>query len=391
MLILFRGFRSGLGASRRTVLAVLAIACLQTLSAAEDAQESRAASLAPAALPEAVERLKNEKDEAWQAYVKHAQATQKKLEKALDLALELARKEPPSEQGFEAFAWWLSKASENRSINFAEELTELSKRYAAEPGIGRVLAEATATRSHHDYQLIPLCELVLEKNPKASARGAAAFALARTKRWHTLRALTQANHTGDHLEAATEAGATAFRELVTNYGTQPDLSPGAAGRTLAEAARPYLFELQRLRFGEPAPDIEGVDLSGAPLKLSGFRGQVVYLVFWSSEDPRDFVNLPMMAKNLRDRPFTIVGVNLDADREQAKRAESKYALPWRSFRSGPASQKDSIADTWNARDPRSTYYYLIDDQGVFRRLRYSGSPTVEQQIEAIVLEAEKRK
>ena len=37
-----------------------------------------------------------------------------------------------------------------------------------------------------------------------------------------------------------------------------------------------------LRKGFSAPDIEGTDLAGEPMKLSDFRGKVVVLEFWSS-------------------------------------------------------------------------------------------------------------
>ena len=37
-----------------------------------------------------------------------------------------------------------------------------------------------------------------------------------------------------------------------------------------------------LRQGYLAPDVEGSDLEGKPMKLSDFRGKVVVLEFWSS-------------------------------------------------------------------------------------------------------------
>ena len=38
----------------------------------------------------------------------------------------------------------------------------------------------------------------------------------------------------------------------------------------------------KLRQGISAPDVEGSDLEGKPMKLSDFRGKVVVLEFWSS-------------------------------------------------------------------------------------------------------------
>jgi peroxiredoxin len=51
---------------------------------------------------------------------------------------------------------------------------------------------------------------------------------------------------------------------------------------LADLAKPERSELRRLIIGQPAPEIEGEDLDGAPMKLSADRGQVVVLVFWAT-------------------------------------------------------------------------------------------------------------
>jgi len=36
----------------------------------------------------------------------------------------------------------------------------------------------------------------------------------------------------------------------------------------------------RFAIGEPAPEIEGEDIDGRPMKLSDYRGRVVMLDFW---------------------------------------------------------------------------------------------------------------
>ena len=42
------------------------------------------------------------------------------------------------------------------------------------------------------------------------------------------------------------------------------------------------FTANGLRQGYLAPDVEGSDLEGNPMKLSDFRGKVVVLEFWAS-------------------------------------------------------------------------------------------------------------
>jgi CubicO group peptidase (beta-lactamase class C family) len=53
------------------------------------------------------------------------------------------------------------------------------------------------------------------------------------------------------------------------------------GGTVGEEAEAALFEIRHLVVGKEAADIEGKDQDGRPFKLSGYRGKVVLLYFWS--------------------------------------------------------------------------------------------------------------
>ena len=52
----------------------------------------------------------------------------------------------------------------------------------------------------------------------------------------------------------------------------------ARKQTLAEAARARLDDMENLVEGKPAPEIDGVDLAGKPLKLSDYRGKINVLI-----------------------------------------------------------------------------------------------------------------
>lgn len=54
----------------------------------------------------------------------------------------------------------------------------------------------------------------------------------------------------------------------------------ATDAQLAAKAEGVLFEREHLQPGMPAPEIEGTDLLGEPMKLSDHRGNVVLLDFW---------------------------------------------------------------------------------------------------------------
>ena len=51
--------------------------------------------------------------------------------------------------------------------------------------------------------------------------------------------------------------------------------------TVGETAKSELYDIRNLSIGKVAPDIEGKDQDGVPLKLSDNRGKVVLLYFWS--------------------------------------------------------------------------------------------------------------
>ncbi len=68
---------------------------------------------------------------------------------------------------------------------------------------------------------------------------------------------------------------------------RPPLVLGRAALVLPAVAKVRLDELHRLSVGKPAPEIEGVDLDGKPMKLSDFRGKVVVLSIPGFGNPGD--------------------------------------------------------------------------------------------------------
>ena len=77
-------------------------------------------------------------------------------------------------------------------------------------------------------------------------------------------------------EAVLEAGAQKhYEEVIESYGTLK-----YRRKTLADAAKSDLFELQKLSVGKIAPDINGEDIDAVAFKLSDYRGKIVLLDFW---------------------------------------------------------------------------------------------------------------
>ena len=68
-----------------------------------------------------------------------------------------------------------------------------------------------------------------------------------------------------------------------------------------------------------------------------------------------------LVKKLEGKPFVIIGVNCDPDREKAKMLSAKKGPPWRSFWDGD-SINGPIQNQWNIQAYPTMY--LIDHKGV---------------------------
>jgi hypothetical protein len=93
-----------------------------------------------------------------------------------------------------------------------------------------------------------------------------------------------------------------------------------------------------------------------------------------------------LVKRMEDKPFALIGVNSDSDREDTKKKNEKEQITWRSFWNG-GSTSGPISKQWNVRGWPTLY--IIDHKGVIRH-KYLGSPgeaVLDRVIDALVKEA----
>jgi hypothetical protein len=80
-----------------------------------------------------------------------------------------------------------------------------------------------------------------------------------------------------------------------------------------------------------------------------------------------------LVKRLEGKPFVIVGVNSDKDRDNVRKLCAKEGITWRSFWDG-GSTSGPVASKWNVQGWPTLY--LLDGKGVIRykgdNLRSSG-------------------
>jgi hypothetical protein len=70
-----------------------------------------------------------------------------------------------------------------------------------------------------------------------------------------------------------------------------------------------------------------------------------------------------LVKRLADRPFALIGVNSDKDREELKKVMQEKEITWRSFWNG-GSTSGPISTAWNVFAWPTIY--VLDHEGVIR-------------------------
>ena len=151
--------------------------------------------------------------------------------------------------------------------------------------------------------------------------------------------------------------------------------------SIASEAKDRLFELRDLQLGAVAPEIEGVDLDGKPMKLSDFRGKVVVIHYWES-GIGDLGRLKQIADEYRDRPLVILGVYTDKDAAKAKAQAVKSGLKIRHWH----DPNRHIHARWSGSWP-DTHVIGHDGKLLYRGQRKSPQP-LEDVLDTAVAAAE---
>ena len=170
---------------------------------------------------------------------------------------------------------------------------------------------------------------------------------------------------GQNKKATAEAE-KCFERVIAKFGQVTQ-----QGRKLEDLAKPELSELRRLTIGKPAPEIEGEDLNGRPMKLSDYRGKVVVLTFWwpgYTEAPEH----RKLVERMAGKAFAFVGVYGEDDLTKGKAEVEKYGITWPSFRD---KRNGPISKNWNVSGWPDIW--VLDAQGVIRYRGVRGRELVE--------------
>jgi thiol-disulfide isomerase/thioredoxin len=149
-----------------------------------------------------------------------------------------------------------------------------------------------------------------------------------------------------------------------------------------------LFELRHLSIGKSAPDIESTDLDGKKVKLSDHKGKVVVLDIWTTWCPPCRAMIPHereLVKKLEGKPFVLVSVSGDDDKDTLTKFIEKEPMPWTHWFNGPSG---GILEKWNVKFFPTIY--VIDAKGTIR-FKNIRNKELDEAVESLVKEAEEKK
>jgi peroxiredoxin len=141
--------------------------------------------------------------------------------------------------------------------------------------------------------------------------------------------------------------------------------------------------------GKPAPEIDGLDTAGKPLKLSTYRGKVVVLVFWGSwcgPCMREVPHERELAARLKDQPFALLGVDCRDDKTAAQKAIESNKMTWPNWYDGE-SFEGPIVKRYHIRSYPSVF--VIDAEGIIRHREVLG-PDVDKAVDDLLKETAPR-
>ena len=171
---------------------------------------------------------------------------------------------------------------------------------------------------------------------------------------------------------------TILERTVREFGDVPRNDQGA---TLGQEAQADLDEIHNLGPGNPAPEIEGTDADATPLKLSDFRGKVILLAFWGDwcgGGRNQHTEEKALVARMTGKPFVLLGVNSDGNRDDLKDVIAKKGLTWRSWwdGGGSANTPGPIARRYNIH--AWSTFYVLDHRGIIRSKNlYPGTKAAE--------------
>jgi len=165
--------------------------------------------------------------------------------------------------------------------------------------------------------------------------------------------------------------------------------------TLGEFGKRELENLKGITLvsvGKPAPNVETTTLEGKRIQLSDYKGKVVLLDIWATWCPPCRAMIPHereLVKTMAKKPFVLVSVSADDDKETLAKFLEKEPMPWVHW--WESGKDNPVLKAYRVRAFPTVY--LIDHTGAIKQ-KWTGRPEndkLDKAVEEAVKEAEKAK
>ena len=344
--------------------------------------------------------------------------------------LELAAQQPRTNAAEQALIWIVTHNSFEPEAEKAWEL--LARDYARSDRLKQVFSRRlelyVASKAVED-----LLRRALDQNPYREIRGLACYWLAEILRYRAtvvrhgaiqspqLSEVWRQRFTQQDLDRVLKQDPKSLEEeaarlhervitefpIVANNDSRTEPMPLLLGKPathLSDVAKVHLDELNRLAVGKPAPEIQGDDLDGKPMKLTDFRGRIVVLFVvgkaTASVPPQQEI-LPIrgvfrqLTRTIKGKPVALLGV-ISASRDEYRKEVLASGLPirlwWDPDQEGQPDhgiiwgpRPGPIRTAWNA---AFSNCYVIDARGIIRYTDVFGPDMLPKAVSTLLNELE---
>lgn len=249
-----------------------------------------------------------------------------------------------------------------QKIVIAQVMSAVEKQHLRSAKLAPMCMGLLAVR---DSACLKLLERIEKENPDRSVQGVAALAIA---------ILLQ--------DLSEDVGNMKRRLTLIRKAIIESAHVEIDGISVAKLADDQLYVIRFLTKNRVAPDLAGVDVTGAPGKLSDYDGKVVVLLFWNSAIP-DYervleIHRKLVAK-MAGKPFVLIGITNDSV-ASLRTMQADGVVTWRNF----VDTKGELAQQYRVQG--LPYCYVLDHQ---RKIQYFGNPGsfVELTADALLMEA----